>query len=264
MVLPWRSEMTIRAHADRPGINRILQVVSIPLFFGVWELVSRSGAVNQFLFPPPSAIAQALYEWAVHGHLTLDIAMSVSRVVVGYLIGAAAGVVVGIATARYAALSSVLNPIFQILRPIPPIALVPIVILWLGLNETGKYFLILWAVFFTVWIAAHLGVKRVDPLLIRAAQALGTPEHRMLRELLLPGALPYIFVGLRTSLSIAFYTLVAAELAGAFAGVAYRIDIAHENLRIGLMMAGLVVLGIMSACLDFAFEGWARRAMRWH
>ncbi|HTV29315.1 MAG TPA: ABC transporter permease, partial [Xanthobacteraceae bacterium] len=190
--------------------------------------------------------------------------MSVSRVVVGFLIGATAGVVIGIATARYAALSSLLAPIFQILRPIPPIALVPIFILWLGLNEIEKYFLILWAVFFTVWISTHLGVQRVDPLLIRAAQALGTPERSMLRELLLPGALPYIFVGLRTSLSIAFYTLVAAELAGAFAGVAYRIDIAHENLRIGLMMAGLVVLGIISACLDATFDAWARRAMRWH
>jgi NitT/TauT family transport system permease protein len=255
--------MAVHARDNRLGVNRLLQVISIPLFFGAWELVSRSGAVNQFLFPPPSAVAQALYDWGAHGHLTLDIAMSVSRVLVGYIIGAIVGVVVGIATARYASLSSLLTPIFQILRPIPPIALVPIVILWLGLNETGKYFLILWAVFFTVWIATHLGVKRVDPLLIRAAQTLGTPEHRMLRELLLPGALPYIFVGLRTSLSIAFYTLVAAELAGASAGVAYRIDIAHENLRIGLMMAGLVILGVISACLDFAFEEWARRAMRW-
>ncbi|HVA35131.1 MAG TPA: ABC transporter permease [Stellaceae bacterium] len=255
--------MAARARENRAGIYRLLRVISIPLFFGAWELVSRSGVVNEFLFPPPSVIAQALFDWGMHGQLVLDIAMSVSRVVVGYIIGATAGVAVGIATARYPALSSLLTPVFQILRPIPPIALVPIVILWLGLNEPGKYFLILWAVFFTVWISAHLGVQRVDPLLIRAAQALGTPEHRMLRELLLPGALPYIFVGLRTSLSVAFYTLVAAELAGAFAGVAYRIDIAHENLRIGLMMAGLVVLGVISACLDLAFEGWARHAMKW-
>jgi ABC-type nitrate/sulfonate/bicarbonate transport system permease component len=256
-------EMAASVAKTRAGLHRLLRIISIPLFFALWELVSRSGIVNEFLFPPPSVVAQALFEWAVHGHLMLDVGMSISRVVVGYVLGATLGVAIGIATARYALVSSLLTPIFQILRPIPPIALVPIVILWLGLNEPGKYFLILWAVFFTVWIATHLGVQRVDPLLIRAAQALGTPEHRMLREMLLPGALPYIFVGLRTSLSVAFYTLVAAELAGAFAGVAYRIDIAHENLRIGLMMAGLVVLGIISAGLDLAFEGWARHAMRW-
>lgn len=256
--------MDVHTHKSGPGINRLLQALSIPLFFGIWELASRSGAVNEFLFPPPSAVAQALYDWGANGDLALDVAMSISRVIIGFVAGAALGVGIGIATARYATLSSLLSPIFQILRPIPPIALVPIVILWLGLNEPGKYFLILWAVFFTVWISTHLGVKRIDPLLIRAAQALGTPERRMLRELLLPGALPYIFVGLRTSLSIAFYTLVAAELAGAFAGVAYRIDIAHQNLRIGLMMAGLVMLGVISAGMDFAFETWARRAIRWH
>ena len=255
--------MAGRAHNSRAGLYRLLQVVSIPLFFGCWELVSRSGFVNEFLFPPPSSIAKALYDWAVHDKLALDIAMSVSRVFVGYVIGAVAGIVVGIGTGRYPALSSLLTPVFQILKPIPPIALVPVVILWFGLTETGKYFLVFWAVFFTVWIAAHLGVQRVDPLLIRAAQTLGTPERRMLRELLLPATLPYIFVGLRTSVSIAFYTLVAAELAGAFAGVAYQIDIAHENMRISKMMSGLVVLGFISACADLAFDAWARRAMRW-
>ena len=248
---------------SRAGLYLLLQIISIPLFFGFWELISRSGFVNEFLFPPPTSIAKALYEWAAHDRLALDVAMSVSRVAVGYLIGAVAGIAIGIGTGRYPALSSLLTPVFQILKPIPPIALVPVVILWFGLTETGKYFLIFWAVFFTVWLSTHLGVQRVDPLLIRAAQTLGTPERRMLRELLLPATLPYIFVGLRTSVSIAFYTLVAAELAGAFAGVAYQIDIAHENMRIGKMMGGLVVLGFISACADFAFEAWAQRAMRW-
>jgi ABC-type nitrate/sulfonate/bicarbonate transport system permease component len=255
--------MAGRTRDSRTGLYQLLQVISIPLFFGFWELVSRSGVVNEFLFPPPSSIAIALYEWATQDRLVLDIAMSVSRVVVGYLIGATAGVAIGIGTGRYPMLSSLLTPVFQILKPIPPVALVPVVILWFGLTETGKYFLVFWAVFFTVWISAHLGVQRVDPLLVRAAQALGTPERRMLRELLLPGSLPYIFVGLRTSVSIAFYTLVAAELAGAYAGVAYQVDIAHENMRIGKMMGGLVVLGFISACGDLAFEAWSRRAMRW-
>ena len=255
--------MAGRTGNDRTGIYRLLQVVSIPLFLGCWEFVSRSGFVNEFLFPPPSTVAKALYDWATQDKLVLDIAMSASRVVIGYTIGSLVGIAVGIGTGRYPALSSLLTPVFQVLKPIPPIALVPIVILWFGLTESGKYFLIFWAVFFTVWLSTHLGVQRVDPLLIRAAQALGTPERRMMRELLLPATLPYIFVGLRTSVSIAFYTLVAAELAGAFAGVAYQIDIAHENMRIGRMMSGLVVLGFLSACADVAFEAWARRAMKW-
>lgn len=255
--------MGTEKRSDASGLLRLLRVLSIPLFFVTWEIVSRSGIVNEVLFPPPSTVARALFNWGAHGPLALDISMSLSRVVIGYLTGAAVGVIAGIGTARYPVLSSLLTPVFQLLRPIPPVALVPVAIVWFGLSETGKYFLVFWGVFFTVWVAADLGVKRVDAQLLRAAQALGTPERRMLRELLLPAALPYIFVGLRTAISVSFYTLVAAELAGTFAGVAYRIDIAYENLQTGEMMGGLVILGVISACADLAFEAWSRRAMRW-
>jgi len=253
------------AHAaSNTVLNRVLLFASLPLFFGVWEAISRSGLINPFLFPAPSTVAVSLLEWAHGGGLAFDIAMSVSRVVVGFAAGGAAGIIVGLATGRYTLLSSLLTPVFQILRPIPPVALVPVVILWFGLSEAGKYFLVFWGVFFTAWIAAHLGVQKIDPLLIRAAQALGTPERRMLREVLFPGALPYIFVGLRTSVSVSFYTLVAAELAGTFAGVAYRIDLAHQNLQTGQMMGGLVVLGIISAAADRGFAALSRSVVPGH
>jgi len=256
--------------AARPGAtrwgetaNRLALAGSVPLFFALWEIVSRSGAVNIVLFPPPSTVLTALIDWAQSGQLAVDFGMSVSRVVVGYAIGAVLGALVGILTGRYVLISNLLTPVFQLLRPIPPIAFVPIVILWFGLGEGGKYFLVVWGVFFTVWIAAHLGVQRVDEKLIRAARVLGTPENRMLREILLPGALPYIFVGLRTSVGISFYTLVAAELAGTFAGLAYRIDIAQQNLQMGQMMGGLVMLGVISAAADKLFAVVAKKAVWW-
>lgn len=245
------------------AVNRLVLAASLPLFFGLWEIVSRSGIVNVILFPPPSTVLGALLDWLESGQLLVDFGMSASRVVVGFLVGAVLGALVGILTGRYRLLSSLLSPVFQLLRPIPPIAFVPIVILWFGLGETGKYFLVVWGVFFTVWIAAHLGVQRVDEKLIRAARVLGTPEKRMLREILLPGALPYIFVGLRTSVSISFYTLVAAELAGTFAGLAYRIDIAQQNLQMGQMMGGLVMLGVISAAADKLFAVFAEKAVWW-
>lgn len=189
--------------------------------------------------------------------------MSLSRVVVGYGLGAVTGIIVGVLTARYVLLSAFLSPIFQLLRPIPPIAFVPIVILWFGLGESGKYFLVFWGVFFTVWLAAHLGVQQVNPNLIRAAKSLGTPERLMLREVLIPGAMPYIFVGLRTSISISFYTLVAAELAGTFAGLAYRIDISQQNLQMGKMLAGLVMLGLISATADKIFSMASKKMVWW-
>lgn len=251
------------SHHRQQLLSRWALILSIPLFFGAWELISRSGIVNEVLFPPPTLVAVALYKWATQGPLLMDVAMSLSRVLVGFIAGAIAGILVGILTGRYQFIANLLTPVFQLLRPIPPIAFVPIVILWFGLSEFGKWFLVFWGVFFTVWIAAHLGVQRVDKTLIRAAQCLGTPEQRMLPEVLLPGSLPYIFVGLRTSVSISFYTLVAAELAGTFSGVAYRIDIAQQNLQIGQSLGGLIILGLISAMADKAFGAFSKKMVWW-
>ncbi|MBX2866286.1 MAG: ABC transporter permease [Leptolyngbyaceae cyanobacterium MAG.088] len=244
-------------------LNRWAFILSIPLFFGGWEIISRSGMVNPVLFPPPTLVALALYKWATQGPLLVDIAMSLSRVLVGFISGAVAGILIGILTGRYQFIANLLTPVFQLLRPIPPIAFVPIVILWFGLSELGKWFLVFWGVFFTVWIAAHLGVQRVDKTLIRAAQCLGTPEQKMLPEVLLPGAMPYILVGLRTSVSISFYTLVAAELAGTFSGIAYRIDIAQQNLQVGQSLGGLIILGLISAMADKAFGVFSKKMVWW-
>lgn len=237
--------------------------LSIPLFLGAWQIASTSGFVNELLFPPPTTVAVALWSELISGTLLLDLGTSVMRVVVGFSAGAAVAIVVGLLTGRYQIISNLLAPIFQLLRPIPPIAFVPIVILWFGLSEWGKWFLVFWGVFFTVWVATHLGVQRADPALIRAARSLGTPDRLLIRDVIFPSALPTIFVGLRTAVSISFYTLVAAELAGAFAGLAYRIDLAHQNMQTGQMLGGLVMLGIISAAADRGFAALSHRFVWW-
>jgi len=244
-------------------LDRLALYLSIPLFLALWQLVSSAGLVNARLFPAPTVVAVDLWHSALSGVLFVDLGMSCTRVVIGYAAGAGAGIAIGVLTGRYALIGNLFTPVFQLLRPIPPIAFVPIVILWFGLSELGKWFLVFWGVFFTVWIATHLAVQRVDDMLIRAARCLGTPDHRLIREVVLPGAMPVIFVGLRTAVSISFYTLVAAELAGTFAGLAYRIDIAHQNMQIGQMMGGLVMLGVMSALADRGFGMLSRRLVWW-
>jgi ABC-type nitrate/sulfonate/bicarbonate transport system permease component len=244
-------------------INFVVAILSIPLFLAMWELISRSHFVNAVLFPPPTTIAIAIYDWMQSGQLAIDFAVSLYRVVVGYLLGAVVGVAVGLLTGEFEFASSLLSPIFHVLRPIPPIAFVPVVILWFGLSESGKLFLIFWGVFFTVWLATHLGVQKVDKGLIRAAQVLGTPRWRMVTEVILFGAMPYIVVGLRTAVSISFYTLVAAELAGTFAGIVYRIEIAQQNLQTGQAMGGLLVLGAISFVADRCFAALSQRLVRW-
>jgi NitT/TauT family transport system permease protein len=243
-------------------INVAVATLSIPLFLVAWELVSRSQIVNAVLFPAPSTVAVAIFDWIQSGQFTIDFAVSLYRVVAGYLLGACAGVVIGLLTGEFEFISSLLSPIFHVLRPIPPIAFVPVVILWFGLSESGKLFLIFWGVFFTVWLATHLGVQKVDKGLIRAALVLGTPRWRMLTEVTLFGAMPYIVVGLRTAVSISFYTLVAAELAGTFAGVVYRIEIAQQSLQTGQAMGGLLVLGAISFAADRSFAALSGRLVR--
>lgn len=257
--------------APRPGaidawplINRIVFLLSLPLFVAVWHLISVSGMVNRALTPAPMDVVDALWRALTSGMLLSDVMWSVSRVIVGYLAGAIFGIIVGLVTARRPLVNNLIGPILQFLRPIPPIAIVPLVIIWFGLTEGGKYFLVAWGVFFVVWIATFMGVQKIDPLLIRAAQSLGVPERRMLREVIFPGALTYITVGLRTAVTIAFYTLVAAEVAGTFAGVAFRVDMSHQNMQTGLMIGSLFVLGIISAIADYGFNAISRRVVFWH
>ncbi len=244
-------------------LNILIGALSIPLFLAAWEVIARSGIVNMVLFPPPSIVAVAVLEWVRSGQFFQDFGASLYRVVTGFTLGAIAGVVLGVLTGQFPLVSSLLSPLFHILRPIPPIAFVPIVILWFGLSEAGKLFLVFWGVFFTVWLSAHIGVQKVDRGLIRAALMLGTPRRQMLQEIVLLGALPYIVVGLRTAVSISFYTLVAAELAGAFSGIVYRIEIAQQNLQTGQVMGGLAALGLMSFVADRMFATVAERTVWW-
>src|SRR6202163_483249 len=255
--------MDAAPRATTRWIEALALWVSIPLFLGAWQIASTAGLVKEVLFPPPAKVAVAVWHELMNGTLLLDLGMSVTRAVIGFASGAAVAIMVGLLTGRYQVISNLLAPIFQLLRPIPPIAFVPIVILWFGLSEWGKWFLVFWGVFFTVWVATHLGVQRADPALIRAARSLGTPDRLLIRDVILPSALPTIFVGLRTPRRMSFYTLVAAELAGAAAGLAYRIDLAHQNMQTGQMLGGLVMLGIVSAAADRGFALLSHRFVWW-
>ena len=259
-----QSQPALRRFAPRSLGLRLALYLSLPTFLLLWQLVSTSGEVNRIITPAPTDVVRAVVRALRQGTLLIDIGWSISRVLVGYITGAVCGVFVGLVTARFKLLDNLLSPTLQTLRPIPPIAIVPLTIIWFGLSESAKYFLIAWGVFFVVWIATYMGVQRINPLLIRAAQSLGVPEKRMLREVIFPGALPYIAVGLRTSVTIAFYSLVAAEVAGAFAGIAYRVNVSHQNMQTALMIGSLFVLGLISALADYLFNVIARRVVFWH
>ena len=242
----------------------LLASLPVFLFLLLWELVARSGIYNINLFPPPTIVARAFYSGLISGELLLDIWASFTRALVGYLLGSSLGIVIGILTGRIKFFELALGQLIQLLRPIPPISYVPLAILWFGLGEVSKYFLVFVGVFFPVWINTHLGVSNVEKTYVWAARSLGAKNRRTLFEVILPASLPFIIAGMRTSIAIAFYCLVAAEIAGAFSGVAFRVSISHLVFRTDKMMAGLVVLGIMSALADKVFTFLVHKFVPWY
>lgn len=245
-----------------PHKRRITRAASIVAALCLWQ-VSGTLGMNAALFPPPTHVVHALITMVLHRGYMRDILASSIRLAVGYFAGASLGMVIGLLVGRVHVIDDLASPLIQMLRPISPISLIPIVILWFGLGNMAKYVLIMWGVFFPVWINTSLGVRNVDQRYIWAAQSLGISGLPLLLRIIFPAAMPMVIAGLRTAIPIAFYTLVAAELAGAYSGVAYEINVAQLNMRFGEMFAGLVVLGLMSALADYLFVVLSEKLFPW-
>lgn len=250
--------------ALRRSPNRLLNVAGILVFLVAWQLVTTYGGVNEFMFPPPTAVALSMVHMFSNGTLTTDIEISGIRVALGFVFGGTAGIIAGAILARGWLLRGLLEPLIQIFRSIPAIALVPLVIVWLGLGETSKISLISWAVFFPVWINTFLGVTHINQQYIRAALSLGSSKRGLLTSVILPAALPSIIVGLRSAIAVAFIVLVAAEMEGASRGLGYLIQEAHLVMRVDQMFVGLFWLGVMGFGSDRLFALLVDRVMPWY
>jgi ABC-type nitrate/sulfonate/bicarbonate transport system permease component len=241
----------------------ILRALTVPICLLIWELLARSHVYNSQLFPPPSQVILTLWGDLRSGLLFLDMRSSISRVVVGYVSGAVVGIAFGLVTGRSAIARATVGQVFQLLRPIPPISLVPIVILWFGLGEFPKYFLVFFGVFFPVWINTHLGVANVEQSYVWTAQSMGASPANQIFNVYLPAAAPLILAGLRVAIATAFFCLVAAEIAGASSGLAFRIELSHLVFRVDRMFADLIVLGVLSAAADQVLAYSTRRLFPW-
>ncbi|MEV7416593.1 ABC transporter permease subunit [Streptomyces sp. NPDC089919] len=229
----------------------------------LWHLLARSGAVAPGLLPTPGETLSALVAAAREGTLATDLAASLSRAAQGFLLGALAGSALGFATGYLPRLSAAVTPLVSFLRPIPAIALVPLATAWFGIGETAKRLLIAYAVLLAVWLYVHDGVSRVPATHLRAARTLGAPLHRRFSEVLLPAAAPALLAALRYGASVALLALVAAELGGADAGLAYRLQVDGQFLRVDRMFAGLLVLGLLGVAVDLLLAAAGRRFAHW-
>lgn len=244
-------------------LNHAKVAVSVVFAGLVWWAIAASGIVSPDLFPTPIAVWHAAVELYHDGVLVTDLQASLGRAAVGFVLGATLGVGTGLLTARTKLFRFALNPILSLCRPIPAIAIVPVAIVWFGIGDSSKYFVISYAVFLTVWLATHHGMEHVPETYIRASRSLGAPLGREFFQVVIPAAAPHIVSGLRLGAALAFLSLVAAELTGAASGIGYRLQEARQYLRMDRMFVGLIELGVLGAALDFVFLSLSRRLVHW-
>lgn len=229
----------------------------------LWELISRAGLYNTYLFPPPSRIAKAMGDMVASGEFLADLLSSGRRYLAGFVLGSVSGVLAGFLTARVAVLRLSLGLILNYLRSTPSIALLPLAIVWFGIDEEQKIFIVTWGVVFPVWINTQAGVLEIPNEYIWAAQSLGTRGWRLYRDVYFPGALPFIVGGARIGIATAFFSLAAAEMAGAFSGLGFRIFYSHQLFRTDRMMAAILTIGALGVLADRLCVWLVRLAMPW-
>ncbi|SMO97477.1 ABC transporter permease [Paracoccus laeviglucosivorans] len=219
-------------------------------------------------FPSPAdtwvAFKQITGVGYANGVLIDHVVRSVVLVTLGFLVAICTGVPLGLLMGWSRKAEALINPVFLVIRPIPPLAWIPLAILWLGLGDMAKILVIWFAAFVPSVINAYTGVRNLDKPLIEAAQMLGTPFSTFVREILLPGASPMIFTGLRLSLQASWTTLVAAELVGAMTGLGRVLNAAQQDLFPGMILVGMIVVTLCGWVMTAALGVIERRALSWN
>ena len=258
-------EQQTTAEATRPqtGSRWNWQGLALPVaLLLVWELSVRAGWVAARLLPPPSEIAQTLIELGPQGLLG-HIATSTARVLSGYGLGAALGIAAGALVGLSRRSAAWLNPSFQALRAIPSLAWVPLLLLWLGIDEAPKLALIAIGAFFPVYMGVSSGFRDVDRKLIEVARLDRLSPTALVARVLLPAALPAVLTGLRNGLSLAWMFMVAAELIAATRGLGYLLTDGRETGRADLVLAAILLLALLGKLSDSAVQWAESRLLAW-
>ena len=246
-----------------------LSVGTLLVLLAVWWAVAAQQWVSPLFLPPPDQVLQKLITIAgpqgfMDATLWQHLAASLTRIVLALLAAVAFGIPVGIAMGLRPTLRGILDPIIELYRPVPPLAYLPLMVIWFGIGETSKILLIYLAIFAPVAMSALAGVKSAQQVRIRAARSLGASRAQVLWLVILPGALPEILTGLRIGLGVGWSTLVAAELIAATRGLGFMVQSAGEFLATDVVLAGIAVIAIIAFILELGLRALQRRLTPWH
>jgi NitT/TauT family transport system permease protein len=240
--------------------------VSLASFIAIlflWETVSRLNWVPPLFLPAPSQILREGWVMLKTGLIFKHVFASLSRILLGFIIACALGVLVGILIGFFSIPEAIGNPVIAATFPIPKIAILPLLILWLGIGEPPKVAVIALGVFFPMVINVYTGVKNVDPILIKAALSLGSNRTRIIRKIIFPAILPMVFAGMKLGIGIALLLVVAAEMVAADAGIGFMILTAADLMETKRLMVGLVTLSLLGIFFNWLFQKLEHLLIPW-
>ena len=243
--------------------HRGLRVLSLVGLVVLWEIVARIGWVPVLFLPSPLGVVAEGSEMVMSGELLGHLAASLRRLLFGFAVGGGLGVIVGIAVGFFSVAEAVGTPLIAATFPVPKIALLPLLILWLGLGEPSKIAVIALGVFFPMAINTYTGVRQADALLVRAAVSFGARRWSVIRKVILPSALPMIFAGLRLGAGTALLLLVAAEMIAVESGIGFLVLHAGNIMATTKLMVGIVVLSLLGVLSHWGLNRLERLAIPW-
>ena len=255
--------VAFRGAGFAPGAGRYSGWIALVLVIGLWQLAGSAGWVNPLFLPPPSAMGLAIWKLALSGALWNHVSASVLRIGSGWILGTVAGVIVGFGIGLSSLARGVGITFISALFPIPKIALLPLLILWLGIGEEPKIATIALGVFFSTAISVYSGVDAVPRNLIRMAQSFGVPFASIVRRVIWPGALPSILAGFRITASVALLLVVSAEMIGAEFGIGAFVLQAGNLMQTDQLLAGVVMLSLFGLAVGKLINMLEARLLHW-
>lgn len=249
----------------KPGWRAALAPWLVPaLILGLWQLAAQAGWLSSRILPAPSAVAAAAWSLAVSGELWQHVRISALRALWGLLLGGGLGLALGLLNGSSRTAETLLDTTLQMIRNIPVLALIPLVILWFGIEETAKLALLSLGVFFPVYLNTFHGIRSVDPALIEMGRSYGLTGWRLYRDVILPGALPSILVGLRFALGLVWVILIVTETISAQSGIGYMTMNAREFLQTDVVLLGILLYALLGKVADTLARLLERRLLRWN
>jgi sulfonate transport system permease protein len=249
----------LRALGER-GLPWLLPIA----LFASWYFSTKYGLIDPTFLPAPGDVLSGLKSVSQTGELWNDLGVSTARALAGLVIGGGIGFVLGILNGLSPLAAKLLDTTLQMVRNIPILALIPLAILWFGIGESAKIFLIALGVFFPVYLNTYHGIRNVDAGLIEMARTYGLRGPKLFFQVIFPGALPSILVGLRYALGIMWLVLIVAEMVSASSGIGYMTMNARDDMQTNIVVLGILIYALLGKLADLFARGLERRFLRWH